>query len=95
VRRRQRESINKTSRSLTFSAFSSPGCSNGVWMYRRKAASESKGLALMKANRAPISSSLFWMGVPVRHQRELASSSAQERWKMVACRRMMCATGFS
>ncbi len=44
--------------------------------------------ARRKANNAPMSSSLFCTGVPVRHQRDRASSSAQALWKDVDGRRM-------
>lgn len=58
---------------------SSEVCSKASLIQRRKTEGLSKGSARMKEKRVPRSASLFWTGVPVRHQRELAWRAAQER----------------
>jgi hypothetical protein len=47
-------------------------CSKGTSIHLRKTEALENGSARVKAKSAPMSASLFWMGVPVRHHRELA-----------------------
>ena len=48
-------------------------CSYGITIELRNCRMSWNGLALIKQNKAPISSSLFCIGVPVRHHLEFAS----------------------
>jgi hypothetical protein len=53
--------------------------SKGIAMYFRKVERLWKGSALRNASKEPKSSSRFCMGVPVKHQRDLASKLATVR----------------
>lgn len=87
-RLRQRESKSKVRLRVAPARLSSFS-SNGMLTNLRNIARLWNGRIRRNAKRAPMSSNRFWIGVPVRHHRDLAFSSETALLNVVVCRRIM------